>query len=388
MTASTSMRTTDLFDGQSVLTETTGWVEDFSDPTDPVISVRTRTVTRSNERGEVVARTVQHHRSSEDSEGETVEQMLAADLDGFGRVTRALHLSDTTPGGTLETSREFDCCGLAKDVDQFGVATYFTYDELGRQTKMNSLGVTTETRYQGLVTSVHRYPEGLVAGVLSKTSQAAPSNEISRRVSNLRGETVSEWARSGSDAALRETVITTGFNPGGGIGRRVTTHPPQTAAEITASIQPESVVDYFLDGSTASESGNLGPAISYSYETDAIGLVSKQSSVEGANLRETVATVSDWAGRTVRMVYASDADGDSELDYAEFGYNASGQLVRETDPDGLTKLYAYNNLGERTTTAVDLNGNGAINPGVDRVTLTEKSLHATEDKFETVTQEV
>ena len=48
-------------------------------------------------------------------------------------------------------------------------------------------------------------------------------------------------------------------------------------------------------------------------------------------------------------------------------YNSGGQLVCVTDGPYLSTLYSYNEMGERTLTCLDLNGNFSIDDFVDRV---------------------
>lgn len=55
--------------------------------------------------------------------------------------------------------------------------------------------------------------------------------------------------------------------------------------------------------------------------------------------------------------------------FASKEYNDLGQLVKESDPDGVVTLYAYNGKGEREVTAIDLDQDGVIDyGGIDRIT--------------------
>ena len=93
-------------------------------------------------------------------------------------------------------------------------------------------------------------------------------------------------------------------------------------------------------------------------------MVSSQSYVDGGILRETTSSQSDWAGRQLRTDFAGGA-------FATVSYNAIGQMVSSTDPDGVTSLRAYDNLGQPTVSAVDLNANGQIDYGTDTVSFSE-----------------
>src|SRR5690606_7243878 len=58
-------------------------------------------------------------------------------------------------------------------------------------------------------------------------------------------------------------------------------------------------------------------------------------------------------------------------------YNDLGQLFSQTDPDGLTTLYAYSAEGRREITAIDLNQNGVIDAaGLDRITKTVRDVYS------------
>jgi YD repeat-containing protein len=52
-------------------------------------------------------------------------------------------------------------------------------------------------------------------------------------------------------------------------------------------------------------------------------------------------------------------------------YNTLGQITKSTDPDLVSTVYGYNTRGERTASAIDLDGNGAITYGTDTVQFTE-----------------
>ncbi|MCD6337935.1 MAG: RHS repeat protein, partial [Verrucomicrobia bacterium] len=71
---------------------------------------------------------------------------------------------------------------------------------------------------------------------------------------------------------------------------------------------------------------------------------------------------SEAAGRRIRVVYADGAT-------RSYVYNPAGQLVQETDPDGVLTLYQYDAQGRRWQTCLDVNGNGQVDlTGKDRIT--------------------
>ena len=58
------------------------------------------------------------------------------------------------------------------------------------------------------------------------------------------------------------------------------------------------------------------------------------------------------------------ADGGASTNF----YNTKGQLDKSVDPDGVTRLYSYNGLGQSDKTIVDMNRNGVGTDSVDRIT--------------------
>ena len=84
----------------------------------------------------------------------------------------------------------------------------------------------------------------------------------------------------------------------------------------------------------------------------------------GADTAEWEKTYTDLLGRTTHTLNAAGA-------MTESGYNASGQLASQTDPDGVTVLYAYDARGRLDTTAIDMDRDGVIDfDGADRITET------------------
>ena len=81
----------------------------------------------------------------------------------------------------------------------------------------------------------------------------------------------------------------------------------------------------------------------------------------GSDTSEWTKQYADLLGRTYKTVYA-DSNSSSNT------WNSLGQLSSQTDPDGVKTLSQYNSRGERTYTAIDIDGDSAIGTnGVDRV---------------------
>ncbi len=87
------------------------------------------------------------------------------------------------------------------------------------------------------------------------------------------------------------------------------------------------------------------------------GLDSKGRYKEEANIANIfdvrrTRTYLDEEGRQKEIIHAY---GSRLAASEQFDYNKDGQLIRHINPDGVTTRFAYNEKGERTTTALDLN---------------------------------
>jgi RHS repeat-associated protein len=294
------------------------------------------------------------------------EHMAVTAIDNVGRpLTTAYFPSASTVTGDVAaatapkwmSSQEFACCGVVTETDRTGVVTRHAYDSLRRRVKTNSLGVTSETAYRGRTTESHRYPE-TVGGTLSATLAGTNANLVGRSVTNLAGTYQESWSpnpASATPGALVKATTTTTYQPGAGLSSRTVAKTPDDFTQTS---------DSFLDRKSATTYGDLSPGMVHSYTVTATGLTASRSYLDGVNLRETVTTTSDWAGRQVRTEFADSA-------FATVSYNAIGQMVSSTDPDGVTALMAYDSLGQRSISAVDLNANGSIDYGTDTVTFSE-----------------
>jgi len=287
----------------------------------------------------------------------TLDHSAVTSVDDFGRplITAAFPTASSAADGAVQatatapkwtTAQSYSCCGTATATDRQGTVTTFAYDGLRRQTKSTSLGVTQETVHRGLTSDSHRYSAG---------GSATAGSLISRSSSNLARTQLSSWSPDPSTTtagALVETTTNTTYQPAVGLSTRILTTTP-TGTQTT---------DTFLDGKTSKTTGDLQSAMIYSYTVNATGPVSTRSYLDGTIAKETSSTQSDWAGRTLTTT-----QGAATTTYA---FNSLGQAVSTTDADGVRSFSAYNSLGEHTTTALDVNGNGQIDyNGPDRITV-------------------
>lgn len=236
------------------------------------------------------------------------------------------------------SKQSFDCCGLEAETDKEGIQTTYVHDSLGRVIQQVQAGIAFQYTLDALgrITKTERMA-GSTTTLLETTEYDSFGNAVLRRDALSRGTAYGEVVD-----ASGHTVKTTTYPDG---GTRIET--------------------YARDGSLLSVSGTATAPLKYEYGVDAEGVFTKEIRVGSAG-EETEWTKSyrDLAARPYKTVYA---DGS----FSQSFYNSKGQLAKVVDPDGVTTLYAYNNLGEQETVALDLNRNGLIDfDGTDRVTKT------------------
>ncbi len=296
---------------------------------DEIIDGR-RTTTTMNARGFVIGE------STEDiASGLSLDRWSATEFDPAGRVTRR----DYTDG--TYATRTYDCCGLAAERDRWGNLTTYGYDALGRHIETTGRNLTMRTTLdaEGRVRATVR-----VGSDGSEVVQETNFYDLAGRLIESR------------DAMERRMIFSEVYAAVSGQTTRTTTNPDgSTAVVVTAR-----------DGSRLSVSGNAVAPHAFEYGVEAAGVFMKDIAVGvdasgQPTTTEWVKTYTDLVGRPARIAFP---DGASE----QFGYNQAGQLIRQSDPDGVTRLFAYNLRGEREITAVDMNGNGRIDPaGPDRI---------------------
>ena len=369
-TSNINSQVTDAQSGYTTSTGISGYVTSGGNTSTPQIQtvLLTETVTdRYNE--EIINQTYRFKNSNQI----LMSRKLATDFDENHRATRFEHFVEGNDDPAFVTEREYACCGIARERDEYGIDTHYAYDDLKRTVLTNRAGIMTVTVRAGLTVSQHRYAHTIPSGgFLEMPGYAFATNEISRSVSNLLGDVIEQWSRSPQDGTFVKTTYQTSYNLGNGIGRRLVTLPPVVADDGAAT--PSQTDDFYLDGNSASSTGNLGPNRGYRYSATATGPTVESFLLDGATEKENMVAQSDWAGRETSVVYSSDMDGIGGNDRTDSYYNAKGQLSKTKDPDGVTLLYDYNLRGERTHTALDINNNGTIDLATDRVSFSETDL--------------
>jgi len=337
------------------------------------VSLGLRTTTTVNSRGTTIHRKTEAIGYSTDTA--VFDEMAVTEVDSLGRATKtAYHPASVIIEGdsasaaapAWNTTVEYSCCGIAKEIDKYGIKTFHAHDHLQRRIKTNRLGVTTETQYLGLTTETHRYADPVEIS-LSPALTGTATTLVGRSVRSLTGTLQESWSPDPSSATagvlVKSSSTVTTYQPDEGLSRRTVTTVPGNHSQTT---------DSFLDGRTAATHGDLSPAMQYTYTVNATGELTTQSYLDGDVLKETTTTQSDWAGRTLQTAKGTIVTNHQYFDN-DAPVGSRGKLKSTTDSDTVTTLYAYNARGERTTTALKLDNAVTITPGTDQITFSESS---------------
>ena len=259
------------------------------------------------------------------------EVVLASDVSGKPSI---LGYADGTT--VQRTYTELDCgCGPAKlksEIDQRGIETTYTYDQLGRRTSVTRLGVTEEYVHDasGRVVQRKRIAGGTTQ-IIEETDYDLAGRTTERRAlgANTDGSLIPK-STTYSVAAEGGRVLTSTYANGG--------------TEVRTA---------YRDGSIEQVSGTAVNAMRYEKRVEGDALVTRAILVDDGS--DTLEWVETWdvMGRTEKTVYP---DGAQSLQF----YDSAGRLEKTVDPDGVVNLYAYNSKGERYQTAVDVNQNDEI----------------------------
>ncbi|AHF93332.1 type IV secretion protein Rhs [Opitutaceae bacterium TAV5] len=278
--------------------------------------------------------------------GLLVAAAVVMNRDELGRPTLTAFLD-----GTEERREYSSCCGLASFRSRDGILTTYEHDDLGRVTRETVGGVSTVYEYDA------------AGRVISTTRVGSDDSQIP--VSTQTYDTAGRLLTS-TDALNRTTTYTETLLSGS-LTERKTVHA-DTSEEIST---------FYPDGSPASVRGDAAQWHNYAYGVDTDGEYEQEyfptgDEPTGTPAAQWVKRYRDHAGRNHLVRYPDNAEETS-------GYNAKGQLVRQTDADGVQTLFAYNDRGEQTVTALDLDRNGTIDyAGDDRITRTV-TTYATRD---------
>ncbi len=277
----------------------------------------TRSVTATNAAGNTLSS------STVDIASGITLSSAAYTLDGIGRATRV----DYSDGTHTETI--YGCCGPETEKDREGVVSVTGYDAMDRVSFTTKAGITTLYSYD------------IPGNIVATTRKGTDNSEItSTSTYNAVGELVST-----SDPMLHETSYSRNYS-----ARTRTMVNPDGTKVVTVNN---------IDGSTASTSGNSVHGVSYEYGIENGQLYTKSYPTEIPS--QWTKSFTDFLGRNYKTVFA---DGTQGITY----YDCLGRAVKHVSTSGKTMLTGYNAKGEVAKSAIDMNGNGVIDDGTDKVT--------------------
>jgi YD repeat-containing protein len=259
----------------------------------------------------------------------------ATERDDRGKPT-TVHGSD---GSLVETT--WGCCGKESETTADGSVTTYEYDGNKRLLFTTRVGITGGSYpNQADITTTNTYDaageklvETVLAGGVSRTST---------------------WAYDATGRVTNE-VDAAGL---------VTTHAYDTANRVETVTLPGGatrITTRYKDGRTASITGTAAPAQYYSYGANADGTRWTRVATVSSNGPSWTTSTSDFLGRTVAEVRP--AYGGGTLVTSNL-YSSAGHLRKSASICGQTllsqSLFAYDELGNQTASALDLDLDGDI----------------------------
>jgi RHS repeat-associated protein len=258
--------------------------------------------------------------------------------DPFHRLVRAENLLD----GTV-SENHYDCCSLAWTCDANGAVTIYTYDAWRRPRTYSQYGITISNVY---------HPQGQI---MAQWRIGTDGSAVRLRANqyDLAGRLTAQ-----TNALNQVTLFIYGTDKSG--RTYVKTVHPDGAWEIQS---------YYRDNSVAELTGNAVFPVSYAYgieqDEGAPRFYEREIRIQDGHTNEWIKTLTDMLGRPYKTVFAS-APG-RPVPVHESSYDRQGRLWRETDPDGVTRLFFYDGVGRLTLTGIDRDGDGRLaGDGSDR----------------------
>ena len=317
---------------------------------DETVTDGSRTVTVTDGVGRILARSAYDIVS-----GITNQWEVFSDFDDFGRARRVSYPLDGTYSHT-----DFSCCGEQTSTNREGTVTSHTLDGLKRRMTSVTSGIILSNVYRadGKVSALYRHGTNHTAILLEQ-----------RWYDNAGRQTKLV------DAETNETRYYLSTNSNGSLVR--------TTVYLTNADTGFAVADtYNRDGTLQSTSGDGVHGVRFEYGTTTNGSYRKEIKLtgDGSDSGEWSAHYLDLAGREYLTLYPDNAR-------ATKSYDSAGRLSGTTDPDGVTILFAYNGLGQRELSGLDLDRNGALSGvntsfyGLDRLTQTITSYRTNGGRF-------
>lgn len=289
-------------------------------------------------------------------------QWLVKEFDTKGHMLEAYY----SDGRRESASWDSACCGKDSDVDEQGVEQAYTYDPLGRLTATVKFdingqpGLTVEKTYDA------------AGRVLSQTRSGGGLELITSNRYDLAGR-------------LLRTINSAGL---------VTEMTYLNGGHSIVRIQPGGTTnrtERYIDGQVKNVIGSDVVEKHFDYGVNADGSTWTKEFTASSNSPVWKKVVKDMAGRIIRTEKPAFSGG---VLITENTYDSGGLLTKviesaltgSTTSTISTVFYDYDAIGNRTLTALDLNGNEALDLDADRITLTENSYQQISNDWYRVTE--
>ncbi len=289
------------------------------------------------------------------------------EYDSLGRVTDA-HYSD----GTTEHTDYESCCGGRTVTDRMGVKTHYAYDKLGRLTQTIRYAlpsftwdsVTFDAIPELTATCTYSYTGDLRQERVATTITGQTVQQVSIRRYDRAGRVVEE--QEGEDPNTSVKTIYAYANTDDGHKVTIYRDYPLSATAGTPGLRDE-VTEYYRDGRVKSVTGGAVVGKHYSY-----GPFTTTIATGAANSPRVQTTTVDQLGRTASETQPAYGGGSLTTSYVYYPATGvgAGQLKSRTTTGLPSTLYEYDAAGRTSCVATDLNGNGQIDEGTDRITKT------------------
>ena len=317
-----------------------------------------------------------------DSASGVVTRHLVVDQDaGLDSRFRPVVLLDQVSGDI--TRRSYACCGLDAELKGDGMVTRYEYDVLGRKVRRTT-GYAAELDSPGSLqfTATDVLYERNSHDRIMQTRDLNNDGRSSTTAYNLAAQRTETTTSSGVATQYKTVFLEEG-------GRLELTSLPRSGQDNRHRITSK---EYTADGKLLrtrtyaskdpfATKPDPGTTVSHTYHEEGIderGRYEQTANIANIFDQRITRTYLDQQGRQKEIIHAY---GTKLAASETFDYNKDGQLIRHINPDGVTTRYAYNEKGERTTTALDLD----IQPNepadhidyqVDRITVTSTDLVA------------